>query len=268
MRFLDRQTRQWAGMRQATVVRLKATSHVLPSTARNAPKAQNVLIGFTKSPKWAPRMQSKDRSYVQPMQKSYRRHTVLFVLIALIVGVEVSLWGADLGLWGARLWRSYAYLLGAFRPSMLTASATFWEGQRYGMFLTHIFVHVGPFHMITNAIALALLGHYALERLRQRAVVLVFFVSAIGGALMFTLLPGTSGVMTGASGALCGLGAAWGVQSLMSGYTPPRSLAMVLGVIALSTLLELGLQDHLAWQAHFGGSVTGAILGLLLYRRP
>lgn len=250
------------------MVRSQVTSLLPSSFADASPKTHNGVIGLTKSPKWAPRMQSKDRSSVKPMHKSYRRHTVLFVLIALIVAVEACLLGADLGLWGSRLWRSYAYLLGAFRPSLLTSVATFWDGQRYGMFVTHIFVHIGPFHTITNVIALALLGHYALERLRQRAVVLVFFVSAIGGALMFTLLPGTSGVMTGASGALSGLAAAWGVQSLMSGYTPPRSLGMVLAVIALTTLLELGLQDHMAWQAHFGGAVTGAILGLMLYRRP
>lgn len=208
-------------------------------------------------------MQAGKRTFVKPMQKSRRRHVVLFLLIAPLVTIEVMLWGADVGFWGSRLWRSYAYLYGAFRPAWLTAPVSIWDGQRYGMFLTHIFVHIGPFHMITNVIALALLGHYALERLRQRAVLLVFFVSAIGGALVFALLPGRVGVMTGASGALSGLAAAWGIQSLMSGYTPPRSLAMVLTVIGLTTFLEIGVQDHMAWQAHFGGAVTGALMGLL-----
>ncbi len=230
-------------------------------------KAEFVPVTIQRKAHQAALMTKRNRTSVKPMDISRRRHVVLLLLLTPMLVIEIVLLGADLGVWGTSLWRSYAYLYGAFRPALLTGPMSFWEGQRFGMFLTHILLHVGPLHFILNAVALMFLGHFALERLRQRAVLLVFFVSAMGGALMFSLVPGEVGVMTGASGGLSGLAAAWGVQSLMAGYTPPRSLAMVLGVIAITTALELGLQDQMAWQAHFGGAVTGAVIGMFLQRK-
>ncbi|MFV0491063.1 MAG: rhomboid family intramembrane serine protease [Pseudorhodobacter sp.] len=195
------------------------------------------------------------------------RQRITFGLIGTIALIEVILSGADLGLWGARNWRAWAYILGSFQPQLLGDARPFWPGQPAGMFLTHIFVHTGLWHVTGNLVALAILSSF-LRGMRPSRFLALFFLSAFGAALVFAMIAPSGTSMTGASGAINGLAAFWGLRMIRK-Y--PRSLyAAISGRRALFfvLLIVIGIAQEAmtAWQAHLGGALTGLIFALLPYQ--
>lgn len=194
------------------------------------------------------------------------RRRVIFTLIGVMVLIEAILSGADFGLWGTQNWRTLAYMLGAFQPRLLAGAQPFWPGQPVGMFLTHIFVHTSLWHLLGNMVALAILASF-LRGMRTRRFLLLFFLSAFGAALAFTLIAPATTSMTGASGAINGLAAFW-VLRMVRKY--PRTLYAAIsgrGLPLFILVLAIGLVQEAmaAWQAHLGGALTGFLLGFLPY---
>ena len=147
------------------------------------------------------------------------------------------------------------------------AFATVYASPDFGVFepwrmLTSAFLHSQGFilHIVLNMYMLWIFGQ-ALEPLLGRVRFLaVYLLSAIGGSVGYLLLtpgyvPGeqVSGVV-GASGAIFGLfGAMLVVQRHRGGDTKQLwVLIAVNGVIGF-------LVPQIAWQAHLGGLVTGAL---------
>jgi membrane associated rhomboid family serine protease len=105
-----------------------------------------------------------------------------------------------------------------------------------------------------NMWALIVIGP-ALERMLGSArYLLVYLLSAIGGAVMlYYLAPGT--LALGASGAVFGLFGAWFVVS--------RRLRLdsrgIVGLIVINLVLGF-VVPRIAWQDHIGGLITGAVI--------
>lgn len=196
----------------------------------------------------------------------------ILAIIGLCAAVEVILTGADLGLWGTPIWRFIAFVLAAFNPAFLDGVPTAWPGQIWGMFALHPFLHVGPGHMASNMLTLLLLVHM-MPWMSQRRLLAVYGLSAVGGALAFSLLapPGTT--MTGASGAISGLAGVWlsyEATFMLRGQilrVRRKRLAALALLLALTVLAHAVYYSDTAWQAHFGGAVTGMALAALS-RRP
>ena len=114
---------------------------------------------------------------------------------------------------------------------------------------------LGFVDILFNMWALIFVGP-ALEGLLGRARFLaVYLLSAAGGAVMFYYLVPPDHLAAGASGAIYGLFGAWFVVSR-------RLRADTRGIVALIAInLVISFVWHaIAWQAHIGGLLTGALL--------
>ena len=168
--------------------------------------------------------------------------TALAWLIALIPGVGDTVQNALL-FWGPAL---YPELTGTFEPwRLLTASL----------------VHAGFWHLGLNMLALWMMGR-SLEPLLGRGRFLALYVlSALGGAVAVALLSFTTPVV-GASGAIFGL---FGALIVIG-----RHIGANIGGIAIILAINLAIGFipgfNISWQAHVGGLVVGALVGLIFAR--
>ncbi len=137
-------------------------------------------------------------------------------------------------------------------------------------FLTSAFLHSPGFilHIAFNMYALWIIGPYLEALLGWGRFAALYLVSGFGGSVgYFVLVPASaepnSGWLTpalGASGAIFGLFAALLVVNRRLG----RDSSGVVGVILINVVLGFMPGLHIAWQAHFGGLLTGAALALVL----
>ena len=132
------------------------------------------------------------------------------------------------------------------------------EGQWYRL-ITSAFLPppgggLGPLDIIFNMWALILVGP-ALERLLGHARFLtVYLVSALGGSVALLVLAPYE-LALGASGAIFGLFGAWFVVAKRL-RLDSRWIVTIIGLN-----LVLGFVVHgIAWQAHLGGLLSGALL--------
>ncbi len=165
--------------------------------------------------------------------------------------------------------RNLALAYGAFWNGVLREGwTTLYPFQRELMFITYAFLHGGFLHLIGNMIAVLALGGIVVARIGQQGFLLLYALTAIGGAAGFALLSGSTSPMIGASGAVFGLIGAWKfwewqVRRKMRADMGPlwRSL---LGLAALNVLLWVLLSGLLAWEAHLGGFVTGVLFAAIV----
>ena len=110
--------------------------------------------------------------------------------------------------------------------------------------------------ILFNMWALIVVGP-ALEGLLGRVRFLtVYLVSAVGGSVMYYYLVPPYNAAAGASGAIFGLFGAWFVVS--------RRLRLdtrgIVFLLAINLALGFFFHSFIAWQAHIGGLLTGALL--------
>jgi membrane associated rhomboid family serine protease len=133
--------------------------------------------------------------------------------------------------------------------------------------LTGPMLHASFTHLLFNAMTMFSLGMLLGRMTHYRLVIPVWLASAIGGSLFsWWLVPNAS---VGASGGLMGLlGCLLAFGWRQRSWLPPmflRDLLSNLGWIALIGVLAWGGIDN---AAHAGGLVTGALIGLWLFRAP
>jgi membrane associated rhomboid family serine protease len=115
---------------------------------------------------------------------------------------------------------------------------------------------LGILDIAFNMWALIFVGP-ALEGLLGRLRFLgVYLLSAVGGGVMYYFLAAPNAPAVGASGAIFGLFGAWFVVS--------RRLRLdtrgIVALIAINLALSFFWHTTIAWQAHIGGLLTGAVL--------
>ena len=115
---------------------------------------------------------------------------------------------------------------------------------------------LGFVDILFNMWALIFVGP-ALEGFLGRARFLaVYLLSAVGGAVMYYYLAPPVNLAAGASGAVYGLFGAWFVAS--------RRLRLdtrgIVVLIAINLAISFFFNHFIAWQAHVGGLLTGALL--------
>lgn len=187
---------------------------------------------------------------------------VFRVIIGLCVAVEAVLTLA--GLLGLPGLRQAAFLHGGFFPQLLQGWQGLFPGQAAAMFVTYGFLHAGLLHLGMNMIALAQLSR-ELPRLMSGAfALLVYAVAQVAAATQAVLAP-EGPVMVGASGAIFGLAGAligYGFVALRRMNQPVAPLARSAAVlVGLNVALAL-LVPQIAWQAHLGGALAGAAMGM------
>lgn len=124
-------------------------------------------------------------------------------------------------------------------------------------------------HLLFNMYALWLLGQALEPALGRIRFLAVYVISALGSSVGVLLMaaPANGGAwvtpVIGASGAIFGLFGALFVIFRRLG----RSTKQILIIIGINAVLGF-VVPNVAWQAHLGGLVTGALLGLVLAYAP
>lgn len=126
--------------------------------------------------------------------------------------------------------------------------------------LTALFVHGGFFHLALNMLALWMLGQSLEPMLGRARYLTLYLVSGLGGSVMVAVLaPGSPTV--GASGAIFGLMAAL----LIIGRHIGANVTGLLVILGINFALGFFI-GNIAWQAHLGGAIVGALIALILTR--
>lgn len=129
---------------------------------------------------------------------------------------------------------------------------------------THMLIHGGGMHLGFNAVMMVALGTFFERAYGTKPMIIFFTLCGLAGALTFLLFaPGSDTPMVGASGGISGLFAA--ILMMMQsegrfgrlGGSPWKVILIWLGIMLLMGFLS---GAHVAWQAHIGGFIVGAIL--------
>jgi membrane associated rhomboid family serine protease len=183
------------------------------------------------------------------------RHLLTKILLGINVAVFIAVhaWSGllnDLLLFGA-------WPLAPFSPTEGVAG-----GEWYRM-VTAMFTHEAPWHLAFNMLSLWWLGgplEAALGRARYLALYLISGLA--GSALTYLIAAPTTGSL-GASGAIFGLFGATAV--LMRRLN--QDMRPVLALLAINLIITFGW-SNIAWQAHIGGLVAGAVIGYAMVHAP
>ena len=193
-------------------------------------------------------------------------------LVILSAIPEIVLTGADLGLWGDSGWRVTAYQYGAFWSGLLRDWQPTYPGQPELMFATYGFLHGGLSHLALNMVTLIAFGAVLAPYFGAASFLLLYALAQIGGGVAFAWLAPDGAPMVGASGAIFGLAGAFLVLTARQLRTRARSILPVLqsagGLVVLNLVLWWAMDGGLAWQAHLGGGVAGALYALVAPSRP
>ena len=191
---------------------------------------------------------------------------VVIVLALVMIVVEAAFLAAENGILGGRDgigWRAsaiedYAFF-GQVVDLMVERRQIF--AAHLHRFVTYPFVHTSFTGMIFAGVFLLAMGKFVGEVFRGWAVLVVFFTSAIGGALAYGLILNDPRPLTGGFPAVYGLIGAYSyILWLVAGAQGEsqlgafRLIAMLMGIQLLFTAIFGGSND---WVADLGGFVSG-----------
>lgn len=139
------------------------------------------------------------------------------------------------------------------------------QSQWYRMF-THMFVHSGMEHLFCNMVMLFVFG-CRLEEVYGRIKYIISYIICGLGATVFSavwdIVNCDYNVSIGASGAIMGL---FGIYLVMMYKNRDINQVSVASLVVIFLIMVFGnMQQGIDWMAHFGGSVFGVIIGLILY---
>lgn len=123
--------------------------------------------------------------------------------------------------------------------------------------LTTALVHSGFIHLGLNMLALWMIGRVLEPLIGRGRFVALYVISAFGGSVAVAAIPPFASTV-GASGAVFGLMAAFFVIARHLG-ADVAGILVVLGINLVISFVFPGI----AWQAHIGGLVAGALVGLV-----
>lgn len=127
--------------------------------------------------------------------------------------------------------------------------------------LSAMFVHGGMLHFALNMFALLLIGRGFEPILGTWRFLALYLVSGFGGSLAVALLSPLTPVV-GASGAIFGLLGAVLVIGRQSG----ANMTGILVLLGANLVIGFIPDFNIAWQAHIGGAVVGALMALIFIK--
>ncbi|MCU1585929.1 MAG: hypothetical protein JWM49_2485 [Microbacteriaceae bacterium] len=126
--------------------------------------------------------------------------------------------------------------------------------------ITSIFVHLSILHLLFNMYSVYVFGPLLESMLGRWRFAALFLLAGFGGSVAVLLVAPTIAV-AGASGAIFGLlGAFFVIQRHLGG-----SSRQLIVVIVLNLVIGF-VVPGIAWQAHVGGLIIGALVGFIFVR--
>jgi membrane associated rhomboid family serine protease len=136
--------------------------------------------------------------------------------------------------------------------------------------LTAVFAHASILHILLNMYTLWVFGMVLEPLLGRLRYLVLFLISGLAGSVGVFLLAAPNQPVVGASGAIFGMIAALLIIQRRLGGNITQLLVLVGINLVIGFIPSFGI----AWQAHLGGLVGGALVGLIfvetrpLRRRP
>lgn len=207
-----------------------------------------------------------DNSVINPLPP------VVWLLAGPIIAGEILFGLGQTGLFGhvSIGWRLDALQRFAFDPNVFRqmAALNIWPWKHIARVVTYPFVHGSLTHAAMVLVFLLALGKMVGEVFRGWAVAVVFFGSAIAGALVYAAVPFTNAALYGGYPATYGLIGAftWLLWKKLGQVHANRSRAFVfigflMAIRLLFALLFGGTDD---WIADFSGFAAGFLLSFLV----
>ncbi|HBD90413.1 MAG: rhomboid family intramembrane serine protease [Rhodobacteraceae bacterium GWE1_64_9] len=198
---------------------------------------------------------------------------VVWLICLPVIAMEVVLSAGGSGLVGgpgAIGWRLEALQRLAFSPDMLRlmVSEGVWPMDGLVRLVGYVFVHGSATHAIFVVVMLLALGKMVGEIFRWWAVLLVFFGSAVVGALVYAAVPFTQYGLVGGYPAVYGLIGAftfliW-VRLAGTGTNQWRAFTMIGFLLVAQLLFGLLFGGSTEWVADIAGFGTGFLLSFVV----
>ncbi|MEM9049493.1 MAG: rhomboid family intramembrane serine protease [Pseudomonadota bacterium] len=190
----------------------------------------------------------------------------LWLLVGAMGVAEGVLSLADRDIIGTPIWRYAALNYGAFWDVIFDGQVDpVWPYQGLAMFATHAFLHGDLMHYLLNNVILLAVGKLIAGIIGPFRMILLFLITAIGGALVYGLIAQTGHPMVGASGAVFGFIGFWKQVEFRVRLRRGMSLrpigSMILALAIANVVVFFLLQGRMAWEAHLGGFVAGWLMG-------
>lgn len=126
--------------------------------------------------------------------------------------------------------------------------------------VTTLFAHASVLHILFNLFSLFILGRLVEPMIGRVRFAALFLLSGFGGSVAVLLLaPGV--VVVGASGAIFGIFGAFFIIARHLGANATQVIVIIGINLAIGFIVP-----GIAWQAHVGGLVVGALVALILVR--
>lgn len=194
----------------------------------------------------------------------HQQARALWAVVLLCCIIE-AIWQAQAAGLDFLPWRrSIAVQYAGFWSGLLDDWQPNYPGQPLAMFMTYGLIHADLWHLLGNMVLLLILGRRVVNKAGQGGFLLLLWGSVVAGGVGFALLADTSQPMVGLSGGLFGLVAA---EQLWRRTTTRDQIYIILWLIALHLLFWFVQDGGLAWQAHLGGYVGGALMSRCLPAR-
>ncbi len=174
--------------------------------------------------------------------------TILVFVAMLFSGIHpISPSGSELLEWGAN--RRFE-----------TTNGAWWR------LFTSMFVHGGIMHLILNISGLVIAAVFIEPKLGRTNYFILYILSGLFGSLA-SIYWYTNTISVGASGAIFGLYGAILSLVLTNAYSPTekKGTLIIIGIYAGINLLW-GLKGGVDNAAHIGGLLSGAVVGIILYK--
>lgn len=141
------------------------------------------------------------------------------------------------------------------------------EGQWYRLF-TSMFLHdLSPAHIALNMWGLWVLGPQLEQVLGRWRFLALYLLSGLGGSVLVYLVDPTSAAV-GASGAIFGMFGAYFALARRGGLPTGGIVALIVINLAFTFVFPLFSGVRISWEAHIGGLVVGALVGLAFAYAP
>lgn len=135
-------------------------------------------------------------------------------------------------------------------------------------YITHMFLHASPAHLIFNMLAFVSFGSIVETHFSRNKFLIFYLLSGLGAAFLHIVVTGSQSPMVGASGAIFGVLVIAAIlnpeQKFYLFFIIPIKAKVIIPLI-LGVELYFGLMypgDHVAHFAHLGGALTGTLFYL------
>lgn len=201
----------------------------------------------------------------------HRRHRPYLWIGIVLVAVEAAIWILGPSMGGEARLRGTLITHAGFWPGLLGDWQANFPLQPVSMFATYWLLHAGPAHLAGNLAVIAWFAVRAGPDLRRTESVEIWMASVLGGGIAFGILSRSIQPMIGASGGVFGLLGAYlaldhaATRAADGARRAALRSGAICGVLLVLSVVDFALRGGvLAWQAHLGGFVTGAVLTVAL----